>query len=373
VNSQPSFPPRYQSLDAWRGVASFGILLHHLFHQRLAITASLFLCVQLFFVISGYCMAAAAHRALDRGMKPSTFIKRRARRIAPPYLASVVFALMCFAIRGFNLYGWEGVRQNLDYRAIVYLQNFSMTQWLSHTHRFFAAGTVVPPWQAAVYIQGVYWSLNYEEQFYLVVGAAVALAAWVRPAHLLAALTAAVLLLSVRVQPLLTGLFVDYWLQFAAGLWVYVRLCVLEDPRARLASDLLTTVALLGVYRYARGIGELRFDPNQLQAWGQLTVCIVFACVLMLLRPLDGFLVRSPVGRLLTPLGTISYSLYLVHTPTLVVMNEAYPHLVRAFTPQGADVVVIAIVLGVAYGFYRLFERPFLNSVVDARAATRAA
>lgn|GEM_PF-4504555 len=43
---------RYQSLDAWRGVAALSVLLWHRYYDRTAAAAFLWLGVQLFFVIA---------------------------------------------------------------------------------------------------------------------------------------------------------------------------------------------------------------------------------------------------------------------------------------------------------------------------------
>jgi len=91
--------PRYYSLDLWRGVACLMVLAYHvtgphLVHEstgivRLALsfTALGWLGVPIFFVISGYCIGAAADRASRDSITWRTFAWRRVRRIFPPYLA----------------------------------------------------------------------------------------------------------------------------------------------------------------------------------------------------------------------------------------------------------------------------------------------
>jgi len=70
---------RYDMLDGWRGLAAFVVLLHHVSPIRLGAEA-----VILFFVISGYCITAAAEAALRKGMGFRQFMLRRVRRIYPP-------------------------------------------------------------------------------------------------------------------------------------------------------------------------------------------------------------------------------------------------------------------------------------------------
>ncbi|HXN41580.1 MAG TPA: hypothetical protein VN918_07325, partial [Myxococcaceae bacterium] len=61
------YPRRYASLDAWRGIASLLVLVWHRYWLRTPITNGFWLGVQLFFVISGYCIAAAVDNSLEQG------------------------------------------------------------------------------------------------------------------------------------------------------------------------------------------------------------------------------------------------------------------------------------------------------------------
>src|SRR5947209_6091334 len=93
---------RYESLDAWRGVACLFVVVGHctiyttayaepadpfqyLGNQALALFRWMVVGVPMFFVISGYCVTAAAYTAQARSHRFSTFMYRRARRIYPPY------------------------------------------------------------------------------------------------------------------------------------------------------------------------------------------------------------------------------------------------------------------------------------------------
>ncbi|MCU1277969.1 MAG: putative acyltransferase, partial [bacterium] len=162
----PAYPARFVVLDAWRGIASFLVVLHHLYSRRSTVTEYFYLFVQLFFVISGYCLAAATDRAVDTGMTAGGFMRRRLRRIGPPYLASVVFAIACDFLRGADLGGWARAVADVTHPWWVYLQNFTMTQWLTMTVRYHEHARNVLPWNTGVCFDPPHWSLNYEEQFY---------------------------------------------------------------------------------------------------------------------------------------------------------------------------------------------------------------
>src|ERR1041385_8984713 len=95
--------PRYYSLDMWRGIACLMIVVFHAtFYAReavhptgglpdkfLGLAGKLFIGVPLFFVISGYCISAAADSARRRQNTVPSYFRRRFRRIYPPFWAAV--------------------------------------------------------------------------------------------------------------------------------------------------------------------------------------------------------------------------------------------------------------------------------------------
>ena len=110
--------PRYATLDAWRGLACLAVICFHSaaayvvdadFLARLhadggsvadwgcLVCWRLWIGVPLFFVISGYCIAAAAVNTVERGRSIRDFLIRRFRRIYPPlwiYLIASAVVLM---------------------------------------------------------------------------------------------------------------------------------------------------------------------------------------------------------------------------------------------------------------------------------------
>ena len=369
------YDARYRTLDLWRGIAAFGVVLHHLYSSRhIPALEHFYLFVQLFFVISGYCLAAAAHRALATRMRFGTFMKRRVRRIGPPYVAAVAFALACWFARGWMMGGAPYAVGTLRSPWYVYAQNLTMTQWLTMTWAAVTSHHVVVPWGNDALFCLPFWSLNYEEQFYLLIGAAVALSAAVRPALALAVLTALVAVLNLGTADLYTGLFFDYWLQFAVGLIVYARLCLVRRRGFVVAIDIALGAVLLALFWAARARGDLVFVARTREFFGQLLVCVAFALVLVATRRFDAPITRSLPGRALAWLGAISYSLYLVHYPLIQGFRDPRESLAHAIGNREGDALSLIAIVLVAYGFHRLFERPFLNSADrQPRAASPAA
>src|SRR5438874_2158725 len=91
----PPLQPRYQSLDAWRGVAALWVAFYHLWpHEGLLapLVNPGWRGVDLFFPISGYCIMAALQSPANATFRQ--FLHRRWNRIFPPYWASIVVALV---------------------------------------------------------------------------------------------------------------------------------------------------------------------------------------------------------------------------------------------------------------------------------------
>jgi peptidoglycan/LPS O-acetylase OafA/YrhL len=81
-------------LDAWRGLAALGVVLYHLglYHLGLGMTFDLgHASVMVFFVISGYCIAASAESCRRNNVGPGGYVWRRVRRIYPPYFFPFCF------------------------------------------------------------------------------------------------------------------------------------------------------------------------------------------------------------------------------------------------------------------------------------------
>ena len=97
---------RFELLDALRGIAILAVMLLHfaergvdsgdqLIYARVwPVLQHGYLGVQLFFVISGYCITAALYNAIERMNSFQYFLVRRLRRIFPPYWASMVLVVV---------------------------------------------------------------------------------------------------------------------------------------------------------------------------------------------------------------------------------------------------------------------------------------
>jgi len=324
-----NLPARYASLDAWRGIAALSVVIFHcgntiVDHESLAgrLLLSGWLGVFIFFPISGYCILAALQSPANRTV--GAFLVRRWRRIMPPYWASIALALaVAAAALPFN----HASRDALLPPPHVWPAMLTLTQVFSDH-----ANAVNP----------VYWSLCYEEQFYLVMAAMLAIRADRRAAVLAAITGTAALYMSPAWPARLQGLFLEYWMCFAAGCAAYLWLH--EKPARLWAVTMLAIAGAMGAWT----------------ANVALIMSVVVAMAMIGLAPCDGWLLRLRPVAALAAAGTFSFSLYLVHVP----VGGRVTNLLDRFGLPAPVIVAIssAVSVGAAWLFYRGVERRALQS-----------
>src|SRR5580704_14100421 len=82
---------RYAMVDAWRGLAALGVVCYHLGFESGTDFDLGHACVMVFFVISGYCIAASTESCRRNQVGPGRYMWRRVRRIYPPYFFAICF------------------------------------------------------------------------------------------------------------------------------------------------------------------------------------------------------------------------------------------------------------------------------------------
>jgi peptidoglycan/LPS O-acetylase OafA/YrhL len=352
------WPGHYKLLGGLRGLACLGVLLFHL-----GVVPYGHYCVMVFFVISGYCITASALSSLRRGVSFAAYMSRRIRRIFPPYLIAVAFFAITRFLRPVLTNGPPWRPSWLDW-----LQNLTLTQWMSIP--FHPVGW--PDRNPKLFVVA-FWSLNYEEQFYLVTGLLLMLALRYRIGLARGVLTLAALGLAWDFMVpggKVYGLFIEYWAHFALGGCLYFVLC--EYPRPRIWSAFLLAAVLLGTYCVVHiwvfwSGGGAAADP--LRSYLELAVLSVVSIGLLLARPLSEIISNSLAWRPIAAVGTISYSLYLVHLFNLHLVATVAKRIVPTAAP-GAFLIATEVLLHLSIGaaFWYLCERPFLNRRQSARA-----
>lgn len=368
-------PSVYRLLDAVRGVASVWVVLFHaaLLTSRLepelqeALVMRVFLRgylgVQIFFVVSGYCIANAACSVLSQPHPLARYVTARVRRILPPCWASLFF----FALAGL-LATWLHRQGRLGVTSLVQLN------LMSQSFGFFLSNlTLTQILFGQDFLSVVCWTLCYEMAFYAVAGMALLAVLTVkRPAEtrvrwmlgLLHGLTlgcGAVLIAAPQMLPYP----LDLWAQFGLGVAVFD---VLRGPSRRGAQGVLGMMMLLLAAFVAlrqMPMGYTREDSRWTYGTAMATAGLLLAC-----HRLDGAAMRLWPVRLAAFVGRFSYSLYLINFlavsgMVLVARQIAMPGAMRI----GQVVVIGVAVLPVAYVFFWFFERPFLKSGEKQRVA----
>jgi peptidoglycan/LPS O-acetylase OafA/YrhL len=308
--------------------------------------------VPVFIVLSGFVLAlpivGSSGLVLRKGWQH--FIKRRARRILPPYLISFALFLALIA-------------------AVPWMHEESGTAWdnkipvtlggvVSH---LFAVHNLRHDW---IYqVNGPAWSVATEWQLYFTLPFLL-LPLW-RRTHV-AVMVAAAVAIGWAIH------FVDPHLD-AAHFW-FLGLFAMGAAAAHLVVR-ETTIRLLGpivaVGLLATFAGVLlAHDAAREQDWLTETVLGAFVALGLVWlgqRSLAGS--TTPVhrvleSRLLVWIGLWSYSLYLVHSPLLALGNFALLELDPSFRVHYVlmFVAVLPCSLTIAYLFHRAVERRFMTS-----------
>ncbi|MBZ5555752.1 MAG: acyltransferase [Acidobacteriia bacterium] len=322
---------RYRTLDAWRALAAMAVVVFHctnaVVRPEMGWWARALLSgwagVFVFFPISGYCILAAVCRAQNATL--GHFLTRRWRRIAPPYWASIAVTLaVAVAAAPFN-------RGSLgDYQIGV-------TRWLSVvtlTQVWFGAGALINP---------VYWSLCYEEQFYLVMGLTL-LAPGCYRLRLLMGVTILSGLYHFAQWPAglrVEGLFLAYWLEFSCGLAAFVWI---RRPAQRAWAATVFVIVAIAIAA-SGSVG--------------LMISAAAAVAFIALSKYDAAIAATGAGAALMSVGAFSYSLYLIHVPIGGRIVNGLHRLPLPLLVPTLFAIPGSLVAG--WCFYAAIERRFLN------------
>ena len=349
---------RYPMIDVWRGLAALTVVAHHLTQQTelpgLAAIDAGHWAVMVFFVISGYCIASAADSCQRKGLSFKTFMARRLRRIYPPYMLAVGYFAASRLVKMAAL-GESGLSTD----PVRWLQNLTLTQWVTLT-----TGPKYLAFDNSTNFVAAYWSLNYEEQFYLVVAGLILVSTRLRQPLLIVSLPVLGLALLWNLwQPQWSyGLFIEYWAHFGVGILVFFRLCRLERPLHRRLVDggLVLFFAAASVAAWRDGVDFAAGRPLS----AELTVASGFGLLLIATRRISDRFVTTAPGRLLGVLGALTYSLYLIHQCHLFISSRVAGLFVEPGWASLAIQLVVHVVL--ILPFYWFCERPFLNKPLPA-------
>jgi peptidoglycan/LPS O-acetylase OafA/YrhL len=288
IERKKSVTDRFELLDCLRGLAAMSVVLYHyvgfiplmripvgsIGQAIVSVTRYGYLGVPTFFVLSGYVIAMTAARYEFAPQTSLRFVLRRLVRLVPPYWLMVAIYVATILL-GKRL----GAFANTEVTAGQVAAHFGYAQ---HVLGF-------PPLDIA------YWTLCLEVQFYFVFALTAFVGQRLSSGVLLAILTlttaGSIVLNLAAVAP--EGWFPGLWYQFGLGTLVF------HAGRRRGSWPALAIVLLL----VAAKIWHLPDFAD--------VVVVAVSGLLLSVRTLRSQKLRG-LG-MLTQLGTISYSLYLVH------------------------------------------------------------
>jgi peptidoglycan/LPS O-acetylase OafA/YrhL len=322
----PELPaPRNIWIDILRGMGAVGATVYHLNEPytyednwyRFAVK----LCwhgVDMFFVLSGFCI----HLAAIRSRTVPDYAWRRLMRIFPPYWASLLLVGVVCVIRKMIF----GVNDRATWPS-------DFMGWLATISAMVKPATDTPG------VNWVYWILPFELAYYAVTALAVK---WPRhfPLVVIAITIASVCFPGMKDRP---GLFfIELWPIYGVG----VGLSLLVQGRRGMGTAVTLSCILAVCY-----VSSL-----------ERTIAICLTAFSIALSHKTKFFYRRPVG-IFGKLSAISYSLYLVHVPIgcwLLLSWKRGEWETNPWLNFLYDFIVLQVCLVASVVFYYLIEKPAL-------------
>jgi peptidoglycan/LPS O-acetylase OafA/YrhL len=274
--------------------------------------------VPVFFIISGYCIRLA-HKHTKT---PREFIIRRLFRIFPPYWFSVFMVLLCILILKITT-GYNSVATLPKKPGEILSTIFLYTYPLSNIKL----------------INLVYWTLPCELFFYFIIFfAIIPKPKWNIVLPLILAATA----LTIPIQQTGILFFFNELPTFMLG----YALCILIDDGPKWPGVLLFVLSAAGI-----GIKHPEI--------GYLLACIIAVAGIFI----DS---RKPLGNnILSRLGDISYSIYLLHVPVCVYLL-GFLYRIKAVQHYLilnilVDIFLMAVIIFVSMFAYKYVEAPSIE------------
>jgi peptidoglycan/LPS O-acetylase OafA/YrhL len=312
-------------LDLLRGLAAVSVVVFHFTGGALPKLQFLplshlfswgYMGVEVFFVISGFVIPYSLWRVGYSSTDLVPYLRKRILRICPPAYLSLLLLVLQWGI--------------VDYFIQHNHSRLHALTWLQVLDNL----TFIAPFTKSAWLNGVFWTLAIEFQFYLVVGLLYRL---LYRTNVVVFLGLSLLLHSVQYLPgLPTDNFFRFSLFFALG-----GAALLHRHRSMSTQHfLLLSAGFTGLLAFHFSLWPALFGLGT-------TLLIAFVRV------------QHSVFQWL---GSISYSLYLTHFMTgaaaeFLLVRLLHPHTGAMIALSIAACLVIAVIG--AYGFYRFVEQPF--------------
>lgn len=363
----PQNAPRYKALDGMRGIAALIVVLYH-FRLPNHITLNEFiqrgyLAVDLFFILSGYVIAAGYSGKLTNLRKIRSFLGLRFFRVYPLHLAVLA------AFVAFELFKLFIARNNLlsltaqpftDQRSIealilnVFLiHSLNLLPYLSWND---------PSWSiscefVAYVLFGIgFFALAFRNRVSLITAALLAVAGYASLVWLRGSLN---ITYDFGIVRCLCGFFLG-----VATFELAARAKILSGLSVRVLSraEVVILVAIIAIMAFAAG-------------WTEVFIVPAFVAAVAVMQEGRGLIARALASPVPQFLGQISYSIYMIHSFVLMILviilkrvlsvpmtiDAATQMPVLVVSPWIGDVLVgcmIAAVVAIGSLTYSMIEEP---------------
>ncbi|MBD3656247.1 acyltransferase [Marinobacter sp.] len=328
---------RFYELDLLRFLAAFAVVLYHFtsperygFAYLAEFTKFGYLGVPVFFIISGFVIALSAE-----GRSAYEFAVSRVARLYPGLWAAILFTVVTVGFLTGRSFGGGQILAN---------------------------ATLLNDYIGLADIDGVYWTLHTELKFYGCIFVLVALGVFPYIRVWLSAWLALSILHLLTGQPGIMGWFISpAWSPFFI-LGVAMYHMHVHGP-GRYNVSVLVIATVLSSIRCVMVADSFIINPALFES--VLTAFIILTFVAFMLLMAVGRIEFSG-QRWMVTLGALTYPLYLIHNAAGKALIDV---LTLSVSIETAVVLTTGGALLVAYGIYRVVERPFGRSI---RAAGKA-
>jgi len=346
---------RISEIDGLRAVAVLGVLYAHVWSFGCGTVGmhvgpidinrvmSLFgTGVDLFFVISGFCMYMMYDSRIEgfSWVSYQALLASRARRILPAFAAAVLFAALVWR----SNYGEFPLDQVLEHLAFIHILVSSGNQ-----------------------LAAPFWSLATEWHFYLVLPLLVIMGR--RHGYVPTLFAAAVASMLYRCVESALAPVSDFQLpsrltEFILGIAV-ARLVISGHPLPRSLNGLAGVALGLGVMLAGRFLMTDQVLMSRAHVIARTAnvplLALGYSLILWSVVSSDSFAARALRTAPMQGLGRLSYSFYLWHWfPAVWIGNLMTEHLgPKPFVPISATILATLAVVPLAWTSYNLFEAPY--------------
>ena len=344
VSASDNKPSQYEPhIDGIRCIAVLSVLFYHF---EFKFIPGGFAGVDVFFVISGFLIT----RLLLRDVNKDTFsfrrfYMRRIRRLAPALLATVVVTFIVASI-----FLTPHHFQRFSGATLASLLSVSNIYFWSESGYFDTASGLKPLLHT--------WSLSVEEQFYLVWPALLFFIGG-RSAKIIGAIFLVLFSTSLVAAKLATDVmpgaaffFMPFRIyEFVIG--AALALIPLAHLRGNKWNELFVAIGLALVYFCVTGFDKSTAFPDI----NALIPCMAAAFLIAFgTSPVLGWLLRNPISVFM---GKISYSLYLVHWPVIVLYKHiSFENVVVGRTRIALILLTFILAIALHYLIENRFRSP---------------